>query len=78
MAASYREQSENGNGNEVSRQDIQAAIAKAVELRALHSALMQGTSPKDVRFPSVSPVSRHAPQFSARDYPVFTPVSSVF
>ncbi|XP_073040599.1 IRK-interacting protein-like [Primulina eburnea] len=73
MAASYRERSENGNGKEVSRQDIQAAIAKAVELRALHSALMQGTSPKDVRFLSASPVSRHAPQFSARDYPVFTP-----
>ncbi|XP_073309693.1 IRK-interacting protein-like [Primulina huaijiensis] len=69
MAATYREQSE----NEVSRRDIQDAIAKAVELRALHSALMQGTSPKDVRFPFASPVSRHAQQLSARDYPVFTP-----
>ncbi|KZV22805.1 hypothetical protein F511_40521 [Dorcoceras hygrometricum] len=73
MAATYQEQSENDGGNEVSKQNIQAAIAKAVELRALHSALMQGTSPKDVRFPSASPASRHAPQFSARDYPVFTP-----
>ncbi|XP_075494287.1 IRK-interacting protein-like [Primulina tabacum] len=73
MAATYREQSENVSENDVSRRDIQDAIAKAVELRALHSALMQGTSPKDVRFPLLSPVSRHARQLSARDYPVFTP-----
>lgn len=68
-----------GNGNEISRQDIQAAIAKAVELRALHAALMQGNSPANLRFPSAaSPVSRHAPQLSAQDYPVFTPVSIPF
>lgn len=60
------------NGGDVSRQEIQAAIAKAVELRALHAALMQGSSPSDLRFPSASPLS----QFSAQDYPVFTPVSS--
>lgn len=63
-------------GNEVSRQEIQAAIAKAVELRALHAALMQGSSPSNLRFPSASPVSHAASQFSAQDYPVFTPVSS--
>ncbi|KAL3647614.1 hypothetical protein CASFOL_008582 [Castilleja foliolosa] len=74
MATIYQEQSlnyENGNGNEISRQDVEAAIAKAVELRALHAALMQaGNSPA----PNIaSPVSRHVPNFTAQDYPVFTP-----
>uniref|UniRef100_A0A2N9H943 IRK-interacting protein n=1 Tax=Fagus sylvatica TaxID=28930 RepID=A0A2N9H943_FAGSY len=59
----------NNTNREISRQDIQAAIAKAVELRTLHAALMQGNSPSNLRFPSPSPAS----QFSARDYPVFTP-----
>lgn len=59
----------NDNNHEASRQEIQAAIAKAVELRALHAALMQGNSPANLRYPSASPVS----QFSAQDYPVFTP-----
>ncbi|CAI9776691.1 unnamed protein product [Fraxinus pennsylvanica] len=66
----------NESGNEVSRQDIQSAIAKAVELRALHAVLLQGkNSPKNLRFPSASPVShsRHASQYSAQDYPLFTP-----
>lgn len=66
------------NAGDVSRQEIQAAIAKAVELRALHAALMQGSSPSNLRFPSASPVSHAASQFSAQDYPVFTPVSSTF
>ncbi|KAJ1412403.1 putative IRK-interacting protein-like isoform X1 [Sesbania bispinosa] len=60
------------NGNpEFSRHEIQTAIAKAVELRALHAALTQGNSPghANARFPSPSPAS----QFSAQDYPVFTP-----
>lgn len=79
MAAIYQEKSENGNnGDEISRQDIQAAFAKAVELRALHAALVQGNSPANLRLPSSSPVSRHAPHFSAQDYPVFTPVSIAF
>ncbi|KAL0435456.1 UNVERIFIED_CONTAM: IRK-interacting protein [Sesamum radiatum] len=73
MAAIYQEQSE--NGNEISRHDIQAAFAKAVELRALHAALVHSNSPAaNLRLPSsTSPVSRHAPHFSAQDYPVFTP-----
>ncbi|KNA25427.1 hypothetical protein SOVF_005420 [Spinacia oleracea] len=61
---------ENGN---ISREEIQAAIAKAVELRALHAALMQqGNSPSShhLRFRS-SP--HHSSQFSGHDYPVFTP-----
>ncbi|XP_022884259.1 IRK-interacting protein-like isoform X1 [Olea europaea var. sylvestris] len=60
------------NGYEViSRQDIQAAIAKTVELRTLHAALMQGNSPAKLRLPTVaSPVF---PNFTAQDYPVFTP-----
>lgn len=71
----------NNNNNGVNRQEIQAAIAKAVELRALHAALMQGNSPAaNNRFnsSSTSPVSRPVSQFSAHDYPVFTPVSFVF
>lgn len=67
----------NGDGgtNEFRRQEIQAAIAKAVELRALHAALVQGNSPGNLRFSSASPVSHHLhPQLSAQDYPVFTPV----
>lgn len=59
---------------DVSKQEIQAAIAKAVELRALHAALLQSNSPAHLRLPSASPVSRHVSQLSAQDYPVFTPV----
>ncbi|KAJ8759612.1 hypothetical protein K2173_008793 [Erythroxylum novogranatense] len=58
---------------DLNRQDIQAAIAKAVELRALHAALTQGNSPANMRFPSSSPGSRPVSQFSSQDYPVFTP-----
>ncbi|KAF2317720.1 hypothetical protein GH714_039663 [Hevea brasiliensis] len=47
---------ENSN-NDVRRQEIQAAIAKAVELRALHAALMHGNSPANRKFRSSSPVS---------------------
>lgn len=65
-------QSNNGNNPEITREEIQTAIAKAVELRALHAALTQGSSPgtTNVRFPSPSPASH----YSAQDYPVFTPV----
>ncbi|KAL0437245.1 UNVERIFIED_CONTAM: IRK-interacting protein [Sesamum radiatum] len=74
MADIYQEQGEVvGNGNDISREDIQATIAKTAELRALHAALMQGNSPASLRFPSASPVSRHSPHLSAQDYPVFTP-----
>ncbi|WJX69663.1 hypothetical protein P8452_53875 [Trifolium repens] len=65
----------NNNNTEFNRQEIQTAIAKAVELRALHAALTQGNSPNpspgphNTRFPSTSPASH----FSAQDYPVFTP-----
>ncbi|KAL3850088.1 hypothetical protein ACJIZ3_011970 [Penstemon smallii] len=78
MAAMYQEisgeirngENDNGNGNEISRREIKAAIAKGMELRALHASL----SPATRTFPSsASPVSRHAPHFSAHDYPVFTP-----
>jgi len=78
------QQNNNGSSNntELNRQEIQTAIAKAVELRALHAALTQGNSPSpssgphNARFPSPSPVSRSVSQFSAQDYPVFTPVSN--
>lgn len=75
MAAATSQQPFQQNNNELNRQEIQTAIAKAVELRALHAALTQGNSPSPspgpakARFPSPSPVS----QFSAQDYPVFTP-----
>ncbi|KAE9600376.1 hypothetical protein Lalb_Chr14g0372231 [Lupinus albus] len=62
------------NGNlEISKQEIQSAIAKAVELRAIHAALTHGSSPVNARFSSPSPVSRSVSQFSAQDYPVFAP-----
>ncbi|XP_002513453.2 IRK-interacting protein [Ricinus communis] len=67
------ENKNDNNNHEVSRQEIQAAIAKAVELRALHAALMHGNSPANLSYPSSSPVSRPVSQFSAQDYPVFTP-----
>ncbi|KAG9156212.1 hypothetical protein Leryth_021621 [Lithospermum erythrorhizon] len=55
--------------NEVSREEIQAAVAKAVELRALHAALLQGSGASNatnLKFPSSSsPVSLHSHQFSA-------------
>jgi len=66
---------DNNNGNsETTRQEIKVAIAKAVELRALHAALMRGNNSTNAKFPSPSPVSRSVSQFSAHDYPVFTPV----
>ncbi|XP_057473118.1 IRK-interacting protein-like [Actinidia eriantha] len=69
------ENSDTKNGN-ITRQEIKAAIAKAVELRALHSALIQGNSnshsPANLRYPSPSSVSQTS-HFSAHDYPVFTP-----
>lgn len=70
MAPTSQQQNNNGS-TDLNRQEIQTAIAKAVELRALHAALTQGNSPTshNARFPSPSPVS----QFSAQDYPVFTP-----
>ncbi|XP_010265809.1 PREDICTED: IRK-interacting protein-like isoform X2 [Nelumbo nucifera] len=68
-------QNNNNNLGDVSREDIQLAIAKAVELRAFHASLMQGNSPVNFRFPSsvFPPLSRPLSQFSAQDYPVFTP-----
>ncbi|XP_010257382.1 PREDICTED: IRK-interacting protein [Nelumbo nucifera] len=74
-AATQSFQNSNNDHHQVSRQEIQVAIAKAVELRALHAALIKGNSPANRRFPSsVSPsLSRPSSQFSAHDYPVFTP-----
>ncbi|XP_044506833.1 IRK-interacting protein-like [Mangifera indica] len=65
---------QNHNTNtSVSRHEIQAAIAEAVELRALHAALMKGNSPANSRCPSSPPGSLPVSQFCAQDYPVFTP-----
>ncbi|KAJ1421948.1 IRK-interacting protein [Sesbania bispinosa] len=70
----FKDYNNDKNGNpEITRQEIQNAIAKAVELRALHATLMRGNSPANARFPSPSPASRPVSQFSAQDYPVFTP-----
>ncbi|KAF5725493.1 hypothetical protein HS088_TW23G00215 [Tripterygium wilfordii] len=60
------------DNHEVRRQDIESAIAKSVELRALHAALVQN-SPASLKFASSSPASCPLSQFSAQDYPVFTP-----
>ncbi|KAL3379869.1 hypothetical protein AABB24_000499 [Solanum stoloniferum] len=69
----------------ISRQEVQAAIAKAVELRAIHASLLQGinnnnnninNSPANfIKFPphSSSSSSPAANLFSAQDYPIFTP-----
>lgn len=67
-----------GDGGKISRREIQEVIAKAVELRALHAALMQGNNqnhnPSPVKFLSASPpLSRPSSHVSAHDYPVFTP-----
>ncbi|KAL5707936.1 hypothetical protein ACHQM5_018783 [Ranunculus cassubicifolius] len=69
---------QNSNDNiEISRHEIQAAIAKAVELRAIHASLMQHNTPAATPrlLPcSASPsISRLSSQYSAQDYPVFTP-----
>ncbi|KAL9248400.1 hypothetical protein vseg_021725 [Gypsophila vaccaria] len=63
-------------GETVDRQEIQAAFAKAVELRAIHAALLQGSNPAHLKFLSSAsspPLPSPASQFSAHDYPVFTP-----
>ncbi|GAB4835174.1 hypothetical protein Ancab_000084 [Ancistrocladus abbreviatus] len=68
--------SENGDSrNEASREEIQAAVAKATERRAFHAALVQGGSPAaNFGFlSSSSPIARPSSQFSAHDYPIFTP-----
>lgn len=66
------------NNHEISKQEVQTAIAKAVELRAIHAALLHGNSPANLKLPSsASPsILRTSDQFSAQDYPVFTPVSA--
>ncbi|TVU01076.1 hypothetical protein EJB05_53466 [Eragrostis curvula] len=72
-----------------SRQDLQAAVAKAAELRALHAALLQGganagasyasasRSPAVIRLPpAASPALSRAgvtAVAAAEDYPVFAP-----
>lgn len=75
----FQENDDEYNGA-ISRQEVQAAIAKAVELRAIHASLLQGinntNSPANlIKFPSSS--SSPANLFSAQDYPIFTPVSSL-
>ncbi|XP_020582327.1 IRK-interacting protein-like isoform X2 [Phalaenopsis equestris] len=57
------------------RKEVQVAMAKAVELRAIHAALLQGSgsSPAAMRVPAgSSPLSRLSNN-AADDYPVFTP-----
>ncbi|CAN4089683.1 unnamed protein product [Withania somnifera] len=72
----------NDVGGVVSRQDIKVAIAKATELRALHATLLlqQGNNSPIKKLlvassSSASPttVSLHSHNFSAQDYPIFTP-----
>ncbi|MCE0482529.1 hypothetical protein HAX54_041358 [Datura stramonium] len=60
---------------EISREEVEAAIAKAVELRAIHASLLQGinNSPANlINFPP-PPSSSPANLLSAQDYPIFTP-----
>lgn len=71
----------NKNDGALNREEIKSAIAKAIELRALHASLLQqqqGNYNNPIKkFPSsASPtVSLHSHHFSAQDYPIFTPVS---
>ncbi|KAL3347741.1 hypothetical protein AABB24_021415 [Solanum stoloniferum] len=80
-STNFEENDDEYNGV-ISRQEVQAAIAKAVELRAIHASLLQGinnnnnnnnNSPANfIKFPPHS--SSPAPNlFSAQDYPIFTP-----
>ncbi|XP_020700806.1 IRK-interacting protein [Dendrobium catenatum] len=58
------------------KKDIQIAMAKSVELRAIHSALLQGSgsSPAAMRFlAGASPLLSNKFSSAADDYPVFTP-----
>ncbi|XXG48644.1 hypothetical protein AAC387_Pa02g3034 [Persea americana] len=63
------------NNHEISKQEIQTALAKAVELRTLHATLLHGNSPASTRFPtSASPsIPCSSNLYSAQDYPVFMP-----
>ena len=65
------------NNHEISKQEIQTALAKAVELRTLHATLLHGNSPASTRFPtSASPsIPCSSNLYSAQDYPVFMPVN---
>lgn len=67
------------NNHEISKQEIQTAIAKAAELRTIHAALLHGNSPASMRFPtSASPsIPLSSNLFSGQDYPVFTPVTMI-
>ncbi|KAF5186880.1 Irk-interacting protein [Thalictrum thalictroides] len=75
MASATASQIFDDNSIGISKQEIQAAIAKAVELRALHASLMQTNSPATFRLPTCASPSlpRPSSQFSAQDYPIFTP-----
>ncbi|VFQ79440.1 unnamed protein product [Cuscuta campestris] len=61
-----------GNGSsKLGREEIEDAIAKAAELRALHAALVQGDgSPASLKFSTASS-PHHLPHFSAQDYPSY-------
>lgn len=81
-STNFEENDDEYNGV-ISRQEVQAAIAKAVELRAIHASLLQGinnnnniiiNSPANfIKFPPHSSSSPAANLFSAQDYPIFTP-----
>ncbi|XP_015062779.1 IRK-interacting protein-like isoform X1 [Solanum pennellii] len=81
-STNFEENDDDEYNGVISRQEVQAAIAKAVELRAIHASLLQGinnnnnNSPANViKFPphSSSSSSPAANLFSAQDYPIFTP-----
>lgn len=83
-STNFEENDDDEYNGVISRQEVQAAIAKAVELRAIHASLLQGinnnNSPANfIKFPphSSSSSSPAANLFSAQDYPIFTPVSSL-
>ncbi|ONK63910.1 uncharacterized protein A4U43_C07F20180 [Asparagus officinalis] len=68
-------------GHGIQRQDLKVALAKAMELRALHAALVQGSNSSPTALPRIQPgaspslsISSH--QLSVEDYAVFTLVGA--
>lgn len=73
MASSKTRLQEQG----IQRRELQAAIAKAVELREIHAALLRGGINGPAAASLLAGASTSLSRFSpaAEDYPVFTPVS---
>ncbi|CAN4123841.1 unnamed protein product [Withania somnifera] len=63
----------NKYNGEISSQEVQVAIAKAIERRAIHASLLQGINNSPANLIKFPPSSSPANLFSGQDYPIFTP-----